>query len=217
MMAQYAHIIPDKMGGEYEFNNLLFFCYDCHRKLEPMIARGELRQARIQEMQKIKNSKTIDRLAEGIFDELLATSDIVVNFGKGITVKNSLRAIQEAPVESPESAYLSITATDGLLNISGLLKDENNKPLIYFDGLYFRLYTGDFWDIIRKPGKLEIVNISRRVRLSIQQSTDLSILILGKFFIGRNRLNATKDALWVNGEKHRDCLFQDNQIGIMLQ
>lgn len=45
-MAQYAHIIPENDGGEYEFNNLLFLCYECHRKFEPATVKDELKEGR---------------------------------------------------------------------------------------------------------------------------------------------------------------------------
>lgn len=59
------------------------------------------------------------------------------------------------------SSYLEIEKSDGILEISGLFKDETGKLLISFQDMHFRLFTGDFGDIIRKPGKLETVNVSQ--------------------------------------------------------
>ena len=181
-IAQYAHIIPDSNGGSYDFNNLLYLCYECHRKFEPTLKKGELKKAHIKHMKKIKNRSKIDSLVTGIFDELQAGKEIVVHMG-GITFINIPRIFQENPSKFLIPSFLEIEHVVDQLQISGLFKDENQKPLIFFSGTNFTLCTGDFWDVIRRPSELEFVNVTKKVSLLLRQNDDLSITIEGSLYL----------------------------------
>jgi hypothetical protein len=212
--AQYAHIIPESDGGKYEFNNLLFLCYECHRNFEPTLAKGKLRAARIARMQELKLRPKIDNLVQGIFDELVADTKVVVHIGRGLEFINTPRIFEEATERFSDPSYLDIEGVDGVLRLSGHFKDENGKSLIRFKNTDFELHTGDFWDIIRKPGKLEIVNVTQKFRLQISQNDDLSLTILGKFFIGNASAKAGSSGLVVGGMHFRDCSVENGQVGL---
>ncbi len=187
VVAQYAHIIPDSDSGEYDFNNLLFLCYPCHRNYEPAITSSELKQARIKHLKNIKDREKIDSVVEGIF-ELPADKKVTVNLGGGLKVVDTPDIFTEDPTKYANPSRLSITTESGLLQINGLLKDESFSPIIEFSGTKFKLHTKDYWDIIRKPGKLELINRSKKLKLRIHQQDDLSLLLRGTLYIGNRKV-----------------------------
>ncbi|HLZ15281.1 MAG TPA: HNH endonuclease [Candidatus Saccharimonadales bacterium] len=213
-LAQYAHIIPESDGGEYELNNLLFLCYPCHRTLEPALAKVRLKEARIERMERIRARDKIDNLVQGIFDELMAGTNVVVHIGRGLKFVDTKRIFEEDSHKYPQPSYLDVKALDGMLLFSGNFKDENGKALIHFENTQFKIYTGDFWDIVRKPAKLEIVNLSRKFRLQILQNDDLSISILGKFFLGNLPARATKNDFTLGGNRFIDNTIINSRVGL---
>ncbi len=213
-MAQYAHIVPESDGGEYEFNNLLYLCYECHRKFEPAAVRDELKKGRTPRMRLIRDRGKIDNLVGGIFDELISGEDLVVRIGRGLEFVNTKRVFEEVPARYSPSSYLDIEKGDGILEVSGLFKDETGKPLISFHNMYFHLFTGDFWDIVRKPGKLEVVNLSKKVRLQLYQNNDLSISIMGKFFLGNMVARATESEFTLGGNTFINNTIVNSRVGL---
>ncbi|MBM3208931.1 HNH endonuclease [Candidatus Shapirobacteria bacterium] len=185
--SQYVHIAPESDSGEFDFNNLLHLCYQCHRALEPTLSKGKLKTARINRMKKIKNRPKIDSLVEGLFDELHADTDLVVRLGGGITFINTPRVFEEDPNRYPNPSYLDFMFVGSSLQIDGMLKNENQQPIITFSGTRFTLFTGDFWDVIRQPSRLEIINATKRVSLSLEQNDDLSITIQGNLYLGNSQ------------------------------
>lgn len=184
--SQYAHIIPENDGGEFDFNNLLHLCYQCHRAFEPTLSKGKLRAARVNRMQTIKNRPKMDSLLEGLFDELHVDTELVVRLGGGITCINTPRVFEEDPKKYPDPSFLDFKFVDDILQVSGMLKNENRQPIITFSDTHFTLFTGDFWDIIRQPSKIEIINVTKKVNLILKQNDDLSIDIQGDLYLGNS-------------------------------
>ncbi|HSW89096.1 MAG TPA: HNH endonuclease [Candidatus Saccharimonadales bacterium] len=213
---QFAHIIPESNGGIYEVNNLLFFCLECHRKFEPTRVSGKLRKAHIKRMKKIKNHPKIDSFVTGIFDELQGDKKIIVRMG-GITFINTKRLFEENPSHYFLPSYLEVLFSEDTLQINGLLKDENQKPLIIFSGSKFSLFTGDFWDVIRKPSYLEIVNTSKKVNLILKQNDDLSINLQGNLYLGKSPVLISIDQLILaKFSTMRGCIIENGNIGLSI-
>ena len=214
---QYAHIIPETDSDEYDFNNLLHLCYQCHRVFEPTLSKGKLKNANIIRMKKIKNRLKIDSLVEGLFDELHADTDLVVRLGGGITFINTPRVFEEDPNRYPNPSYLDFMFVDGSLQISGMLKNENHQPIISFSGTRFTLFTGDFWDVIRQPSKLEIINVTKRMSLILEQNDDLSINIQGNLYLGKSLINVSIRELILNKYSYlMGNIIEDSKIGLCI-
>ena len=216
-VSQYAHIRPDSDGGEYDFNNLLYLCYPCHRAFEPTLAKGKLKEARINRMKMLKNKSKIDSLVEGLFNELHADKDLVVRLGGGITFINTPRIFEENPDRYQNPSFLDFTFVNDILQISGMLKNENQQPIINFSGTHFTLFTGDFWDIIRQPSRLEIINITKKMSLILEQNDDLSIDIQGNLYLGNYLAAVSIRELILNDYTYlMNNIIEGSQIGLCI-
>ncbi len=212
---QYAHIVPEADGGDYDYSNLLYLCWPCHINYEPASAKGDKKSARIVYMHKIKDRPKVDSLVNDIF-ELPADTIPTIHLGEGLTLTSTPTIFTEEPSRYTTPAFLRFEVKDGLLQLYGLFKDEVGKVILEFLGTQFKVHTADIWDITRKNGKFELVNRSRRVILRLHQQDDLSIDISGSIYLaGVKTRIGKKSVVLPGGNVFNNSSINGSAVGIV--
>jgi hypothetical protein len=151
---QYAHIIPESLGGPATEQNLVFLCYPCHKKLDYSILRKRSPAAE-KYMESIREAgrKADDWISERLI--FFIGRDVVVKIGGGFTFINCdpiLFDLEDRPL-------LSIVSDNGRLSINGRFFDERNNLLLEINDSKFRCHGEMIWDLeLTKNGELTLIS-----------------------------------------------------------
>jgi hypothetical protein len=171
---QYAHIIPDSVGGPANEQNLVFLCYPCHKKLDYSILRKHSPAAE----EYLRKLRDAGRKSDGwISDRLMffTNSDVVVKIGNGFTFINC----EPILFDLKEQALLSVGNSDGKLDVTGKFFDENSRLLLEIEHSKFRCHGNMIWDLeLKNNGEINLISENQEIQLSIKQEKQGDALIV---------------------------------------
>lgn len=216
---QYAHIVPESKEGAYSVSNILFLCYDHHRQYEAEGLNGRQYQNALIRMRGMRDTPKVDNIMSGVFGELLLDKDsqVEVHFGADKYIATP-EIFSEQSMDGNVRSYIAFWQSDGKIIIDGLLKDEIGKPLLTFNNSRLTVFSGDLWDIERKPRSLKIINLTRKIWFHLyQEKASEAIIFTGALFVGGRSLSVTKDEVKIgDGIRMTGNIFINNPCGMSL-
>ncbi len=214
-VSQYAHIVPDNDGGVYAPSNILFLCYEDHKKYEvaelPLGSRK--RKLLIKEMRKLRDKQKSHSPLERFLD--FPGDDLRVKVGNN-TFKNSSLIFRSQ--ELPEISLLSVTLKDEKLVINGLIFDSNRQLILSIKDNILKTHSNLLFDlIISINNKLQIVSKDRTMQLTFELDNDGILNLSGKvYYYGKRfELSKTKGLVGENVTIN-NCTFENSNWGIAI-
>jgi HNH endonuclease len=214
-LKQYAHIVPESDGGQYEVDNIIWACEGCQRKYEPANKPEELKKLLIAKMRDFRDKPKSESIAHDIF-ELISSNKVLIKMG-ALQFENVLRPFAEQePIGPGKNQYIEFIQNGMDLVVNGLIKDEYGKPLISFQGSKVEFFTGDIWDFERKARYLKIINQTKKTEITIEQHEDQSIEVKGSLFFDHQKMTISDAIVRYGGLSMRNVGIKNCYIGLRL-
>lgn len=199
---QYAHIVPESNGGQFEIDNLLFLCYDHHNYWqEPARAAEAVQKRLIQISAKIRDGEP---QRDSVISEVFGWPSgevLVAIIGGGLTIVAQERILEST---NPNQPYVSLSIDkSGLLLVNARFEDSTGTTCLEVIDNKMIVHTAAAWDISINRRRLSFEHSDRRMRLTIRQREDCSLVITGSLYLNGGRYILADEYVEANGGRIR--------------